>query len=132
MKTEVAADEAQRQTKKKPKPKKHLLRKKAEETPAEEETKAEETPDEEDDPEVTIADLVTAIAELKQAVDGLKAAKIDDVPVKEEVEETKTKARNPYVLERPVVQTGIKARVNQAGSDIAVKSRTPYVVEDTI
>jgi len=104
----------------------------AEETPAEEETKAEETPDEVDDPEVTIADLVSAIAELKQSVEELKAAKIDDVPVKEEVEETKTKARNPYVLERPVVQTGIKARVNQAGSDIAVKSRTPYVVEDTI
>lgn len=105
-----------------------------EETPAEEETKAEETPDEEDDPEVTIADLVTAIAELKQAVNELKTAKIDDVSVKEEVEETKTKARNPYVLERPVVQTGIKARVNQAGSnkETTVKSRTPYAVERTI
>lgn len=105
---------------------------KAEETPAEEEVK-EETPAEED-PEVTIADLVTAIAELKQSVEELKAAKIEDVPVKEEVVETKTKARTQYAQEKPVTQTGIKARVNQAGSgkETTVKTRTPYSRERAI
>jgi len=135
--TEVAVDEApaidEEETKAEETPTEEET-KAEEETPAEEETKAEETPDEEeDDPEVTIADLATAIVELKQAVDELKAAKIDDVPVKEEVEETKTKARTQYVQEKPATQTGIKARVNQAaGSDRAVKSRTPYVVERII
>lgn len=109
---------------------------KAEETPDEDETKVAETPAEEDDPEVTIADLVTAIAELKQSVEELKAAKIDDVPIKEDTVETKavTKARTQYVQEKPVTQTGIKARVNQAGSnkETTVKSRTPYATERTI
>jgi hypothetical protein len=129
--TEVAVDEAPATDEEETKAEETPAETEAEETPAEEEVK-EETPAEEDDPEVTIADLVSAIADLKQAVDELKAAKNESVPVKEEVEETKTKARKPYVLERPVVQTGIKARVNQAGSDRAVKSRTPYVVEHTI
>lgn len=98
-----------------------------------EETSEEEAPAEEDDPEVSIADLVSAIAELKQSVEELKSAKVEDEPVKEEVEETKTKARTQYVQEKPVTQTGIKARVNQAGSDkTAIKTKTPYVVERTI